>query len=509
MRTHLFRPTRKAGPFLVSCIILISLTSLPRISLLTEMLTGHDGKNFSSTSLPNVLIKQNAPKFKDESIRDCQDQADGCDDVIKENGTPHDDSDMMSKSQFLATLTRPAVGSSSPPTTGSSDTQQREELLRPPNRQSPKSPEQRLAFSMTKMTRRLWKDDPYCNELNVRFLETRSLPLCALTSFPGSGNTWTRYLIEVASGVFTGSIYMDQQLYAWGYYGELDSWKSGRTVAQKTHESNPTHVKDFNGTGILIIRNPYRAILSHHNFIFGGHTGFAPVSNYRRKDWDSFVHLQTKSWLELALNWTLNADNLLVVFYEDIMDDPAKEMRRVLNFRGLPVSLHRLQCLKNHTKGNFKRNEKFLPEGLEVFSAPIRSKVDRAIRYLSRRLIERGHGGLPVEKYEFYDGAESVEVVRVACRPNEDTIHCDERVNLMNKKRKHKNKAMNPFLSALKSLASMFQPDLLSLAVKHCSQTRQNVIQFDPNDEDYAGMNDSFNVNHPPKSTNIDKDRKN
>ena len=30
-----------------------------------------------------------------------------------------------------------------------------------------------------------------------------------LASFPGSGNTWSRMLLEYASGVYTGSIYND------------------------------------------------------------------------------------------------------------------------------------------------------------------------------------------------------------------------------------------------------------------------------------------------------------
>ena len=32
----------------------------------------------------------------------------------------------------------------------------------------------------------------------------------ALASFPGSGNTWLRYLLQQASGILTGSVYNDQ-----------------------------------------------------------------------------------------------------------------------------------------------------------------------------------------------------------------------------------------------------------------------------------------------------------
>ena len=37
-------------------------------------------------------------------------------------------------------------------------------------------------------------------------------PVTALASFPGSGNTWARYLIQQVSGYATGAIYNDPSL---------------------------------------------------------------------------------------------------------------------------------------------------------------------------------------------------------------------------------------------------------------------------------------------------------
>ena len=58
-----------------------------------------------------------------------------------------------------------------------------------------------------------WKSDLiYSNMLvkySVRFSLNRSLPLIGLVSYPSSGNTWIRYLIEGLTGYFTGSMYND------------------------------------------------------------------------------------------------------------------------------------------------------------------------------------------------------------------------------------------------------------------------------------------------------------
>ena len=52
---------------------------------------------------------------------------------------------------------------------------------------------------------------------------------------------------------------------------------------QKVHDFGDDQVKRFNRSAIVIVRNPYRAVLSFHNYLFGGHKGMAPSSNYLRK----------------------------------------------------------------------------------------------------------------------------------------------------------------------------------------------------------------------------------
>lgn len=49
--------------------------------------------------------------------------------------------------------------------------------------------------------------------MDRHFLSVRAKHLVALASFPGAGNTWTRHLIELATGFYTGSYYFDGSLY--------------------------------------------------------------------------------------------------------------------------------------------------------------------------------------------------------------------------------------------------------------------------------------------------------
>jgi len=52
-------------------------------------------------------------------------------------------------------------------------------------------------------------EDQRCKPL--RFLPADSTLRPTLVSFPGSGNTWVRHMIEQATGIYTGSMYPDEK----------------------------------------------------------------------------------------------------------------------------------------------------------------------------------------------------------------------------------------------------------------------------------------------------------
>merc|ERR1712223_1081322 len=82
-----------------------------------------------------------------------------------------------------------------------------------------------------------------------------------------------KFLIEAATGVFTGSVYSrDETLYQAGFLGE-ESWEfDGRTAVQKTHHRSlldseyekydltwrQSIIDLVDGRGVLLLRNPYK-----------------------------------------------------------------------------------------------------------------------------------------------------------------------------------------------------------------------------------------------------------
>jgi len=167
----------------------------------------------------------------------------------------------------------------------------------------------------------LWNEDANCTKYESRVLKPGSHPQTgALVSFPGSGNSWLRMLLVGITGVFISSIYPgdDSQFQSKGidkfaldfilcqirgfYLIVLPNVANtsyqipvncGCTLLQKTHDFSLDAVlyslpeaqrtktlEEFNGKGILIIRNPFKAIRSYRNFEFTGMVGAAPENAF-------------------------------------------------------------------------------------------------------------------------------------------------------------------------------------------------------------------------------------
>lgn len=83
----------------------------------------------------------------------------------------------------------------------------------------------------------------------------------ALASFPGSGSTWSRTLLEQATGVYTGAIYCDKKLKREGFLGEFIT--SGNVIAIKTHASRATQINY--DSAIVLVRSIDDAVRSEIN----------------------------------------------------------------------------------------------------------------------------------------------------------------------------------------------------------------------------------------------------
>eukprot|EP00731_Ephydatia_muelleri_P015677 Em0009g101a len=187
------------------------------------------------------------------------------------------------------------------------------------------------------------------------FLSPKNRPLVALASFPGSGNTWVRGLLQKVTRVCTGATYCDISLRVQGFPGEGIS--SPSTLVVKTHNPYPHWTKkgatpadnknkEHWSSAILLVRNPFDALVSEWNRrqanlgfvetkVKTSHTdSVGPEYFGTNKEWDKFVHDKAELWLAmlkqyLVTNWH---HPVLVVSYELLRNDTSRELRRMLDF---------------------------------------------------------------------------------------------------------------------------------------------------------------------------------
>ncbi|XP_069985291.1 uncharacterized protein [Penaeus vannamei] len=243
----------------------------------------------------------------------------------------------------------------------------------------------------------LWPLDANCSSYKLWF--GLRVPSTWLLSFPRSGNTWTRYLLEAATGVVTGSVYHSKYLKGLGYMGEDDPlwWRTSLVI--KTHSLLPLRIHpDY--PVIAIIRNPARSILSFWNYWnieadSQKFTGSIDYSYYLTPEFHEFAYIKLQKWRATYEYVLKNTTKLHVVFYEKLRESPIKEVRKMLKFLGVKPDEDRLACLSRHTEGRVKGAQKesdpySLHEKMNMFS------VVQAINSL---LKERGFTDLP--DYEF------------------------------------------------------------------------------------------------------------
>merc|ERR1719369_1305361 len=215
-------------------------------------------------------------------------------------------------------------------------------------------------------------------------------PVTALASFPGSGNTWLRYLLQQATGVSTGSVYKDVALLKNGFPGE--SVTNGSVIVVKTHEWGPGTRQQFD-SAILLVRDPFESILAEFNRRSGGHVGHATQEKFNRdkgRFWQDFVVNKAKDWEAMNTDWIKNFHGpLLVILYSDLINNVEEQLRRTLDFLSVSVTKEEMECAMKRKEGINRRKKKRLKTG-SVFDGYLTNIVnerkDRVLKLVKQKL---------------------------------------------------------------------------------------------------------------------------
>lgn len=277
------------------------------------------------------------------------------------------------------------------------------------------NPSFRLEFKWANWReRKVWPEDEECKNFTTRLARKGDLPMMALVSYPGSGNTWIRYLIEGAGGVFTGSVYGDMSIFNAGHWGELRNFTDGSTFLQKTHHRaiykkehlnytmkwRKNNVQQFNGRAVLVIRNPFDAILSYYNFKrTQSHTKKLDIKEFLTQEFKLFAFVGITRWYEIISDWLTYGSEIHLIFYEELKEQPVGVVAELLSTLGLDLDSRRVSCLKKYTSGKFLRvkhntESPYTEDLLSIF----RTVISKAAEMIEAKTGRK----LPTQKYNFY-----------------------------------------------------------------------------------------------------------
>ncbi|XP_037086171.1 WSC domain-containing protein 1-like [Pollicipes pollicipes] len=298
-------------------------------------------------------------------------------------------------------------------------------------------------------SRSWFSNDASCARFTTHFARSGSLPAARLASFFRSGNTWSRYLLEAATGFFTcgatwegemlnspptgrlssivelrsqlanssGAAGASPELRDSGFAGEALSPMSRACLVGKTHAFAP-HWRSDGSTAaddggeryplpaVLLVRDPFRALISlrHYHERSSGLVARSRATDaaFAGGNWTRFVERYSQFWFELAEDWATGPRDTLLVAYERLEANPAHELDRMLRFLGVTPSLERLRCVLKHVEGGFhNRDHPIVPDD-KVYTRPMMEAVWWRILELNKLLTARGYRRLPVEKYAFF-----------------------------------------------------------------------------------------------------------
>ncbi|XP_070537431.1 sialate:O-sulfotransferase 1-like [Ptychodera flava] len=225
---------------------------------------------------------------------------------------------------------------------------------------------------------RVRDDDLNCN---VSLSAENTNPIVALASFPGSGNTWLRHLLQLSTGTYTGSVYRSAILYANGFIGEYEDYTLGTTLTVKLHGN---YLKGCQ-SAILLIRDPYKALIAEFNRRMAGKTRTASTSDFDSKEWYKYLTKKAPSWEKHALHWLSIEKPLLVVDYLNLKENTLDELVKITEFLNTGMTDARRQCVFKNVSGSFHRKgQESVPD--DPFTADMHLQIEKHIANVNNRL---------------------------------------------------------------------------------------------------------------------------
>ena len=250
-----------------------------------------------------------------------------------------------------------------------------------------------------------------CENLTLLQYQNPLGPLTALASLPGSGNTWVRHLLQMATGRLTGSVNgEDDGKIHEGFPGS--NVHNGSVIVIKDHfmRTLPTTKKISSYDRIILItRNPIFQWIAFLNRLKGGIREIGPLNelsdheilNYFDKDLARDLRIFVpfwRDWHEFFID-NYKRDQICITSYalmsDDLKDGPdlIKSLPPCVHFLGYQINDPLAQCLRKNQEGRHHRKKRPIEEDakhiLSLIPQAERKRYDKIMKKTYAKLVKQ------------------------------------------------------------------------------------------------------------------------
>ena len=118
-------------------------------------------------------------------------------------------------------------------------------------------------------------------------------------------------------------------------------------------------------------------------------------------NFERFVLENIHIWTTVIEDWVRVGD-ILVVHYENILEDRTTELKKILNFLDVEVNETRIKCVEYCKNDMYKRKVTTINQSSPPYTDFLRKEIDKSMQYIDDLLVEFEHESLPFVKYNVW-----------------------------------------------------------------------------------------------------------
>ena len=230
-------------------------------------------------------------------------------------------------------------------------------------------------------------------------------------------------LLEMATQVYSGSVYGDFSLYNNSGHPFLGEFNTTNVSVVKTHYPvGPTHGPEFAypaaRRAVILLRDPRNAIPSYLNYIFGDsigakHSVQAPAEAW--EEWrDASLEAELLKWKSIITNWTERletAEHLHITLYEDLTGSRAsgvealRSLIQFLDWDGGSITADDISCvweqiLGRNAHGNgIRRSKNYVPAYTAAQHSMIKFQLEVFLEYIGNNVDHYSPLAVAIRRY--------------------------------------------------------------------------------------------------------------